>query len=793
MQVIEPNLLESWQFLDFMHPGLPRVVTGISHTTRMLPTRTFGPEERDEFLKWAGFLVGDCNAYFSVAPPMAPMSKKMERSDVREVRWLHVDIDPENGKDLAQERARILASLQAPPSGIPLPSAIVDSGGGYQAYWKLEAPIPIGGSVVAAEDAKLYNLQIERAFGADSCHDVCRIMRLPGTVNVPNERKRAKGRVPSLASVVEMHADRVYPLASFVRAAPVQVENDRGSAPSAAPSNIKRLASLAELGPRVSMRTQALIMQGNDPDDPTKFPSRSEAVFTVVCELVRAEVPDDVIYSVITDREFGISASVLEKGASAERYAMRQIQRGREQAIDPVLREFNDRHAVIANSFGGKCVVIEETWDATVNRSRLTMQSFSAFRDRYMNRQVDMGEGKRGKRMEMPAGEWWLRHPGRRQYTGIVFSPARDVPDNYNLWRGFDVEPKAGDCSLFLDHLRNVVCGGNSEHYEYLLGWMANAVQKPGEPGHVAVVMRGRQGSGKGIVPRIFGSLFGRHYMTVTKSEHLVGQFNAHLRDCVVLFADEAFYAGDKRHESVLKTIVTEPTLPVEKKGVDVEMAANCVHVMMASNEKWVVPTASDDRRYFVIDVSQSHVGDFAYFDRLFAQMENGGRQALLHLLMHRDQSNFQVRALPLTEARAEQQRLSLDPIAEWWLGILQRGTVRIQDDDWMTTVAVVHLEDEWQSYARTYNISRRGNATSMGIMLNSMVPYLQKIRRDAPITVRQADGSEKHVPRPAYYKLPSLADCRKHFDANFGGPHEWTPIEQLGFDCYPDADKPAF
>jgi len=32
----------------------------------------------------------------------------------------------------------------------------------------------------------------------------------------------------------------------------------------------------------------------------------------------------------------------------------------------------------------------------------------------------------------------------------------------------------------------------------------------------------------------------------------LVGNFNAHLIDCVLLFADEAFWAGDKQGENTL-------------------------------------------------------------------------------------------------------------------------------------------------------------------------------------------------------------------------------------------------
>jgi hypothetical protein len=93
-----------------------------------------------------------------------------------------------------------------------------------------------------------------------------------------------------------------------------------------------------------------------------------------------------------------------------------------------------------------------------------------------------------------------------------------------------------------------------------------------------------------------FGSLWGRHFVTVSDAKHLVGAFNAHLRDCVVLFGDEAFFAGDKKHESVLKTLITEESVVIEAKGVDAEVYPNYVHLILASNADWVVPAGHAER-----------------------------------------------------------------------------------------------------------------------------------------------------------------------------------------------------
>jgi hypothetical protein len=88
----------------------------------------------------------------------------------------------------------------------------------------------------------------------------------------------------------------------------------------------------------------------------------------------------------------------------------------------------------------------------------------------------------------------------------------------------------------------------------------------------------------------------------------------------------------------------------------------------MASNEGWVVPAGADARRYLALDVGAGHKRDFGYFKAISDQMNNGGREALLHLLLHRDLSGFNVRDVPETAALAEQKaysRRGIDQLVE--------------------------------------------------------------------------------------------------------------------------------
>jgi hypothetical protein len=331
---VRPSYAASLDFLRRWSPAGPWVLTAIEPDRKGIETRTFGPGSEPAMLEWLAAHGASRNIYFMVNPPTRSLAKKAERTDVAAMAWLHVDIDPRAGEDIDEERERAIRLLRGTPGDVPPPSVVVFSGGGYQGFWKLREPRPIGGELARAEDAKLYNLQLELLFGADNCHNVDRIMRLPGSVNRPDAKKRKKGRVETLAEVVEWHEDRVYDLSQFTKAPLTQRAEGQASQTVKVSGNLRRLSGVDELPEGVGDRCRVVIVQGHDPDEPSKFPSRSEWLFYVCCELVRAGCDDDTIYSVITDPTFAISASVREKGSAAERYAQRQIERARATGSD---------------------------------------------------------------------------------------------------------------------------------------------------------------------------------------------------------------------------------------------------------------------------------------------------------------------------------------------------------------------------------------------------------------------------------------------------------------------------
>lgn len=778
---LQTDLKEAERFLLWAHPQGPWVLTAIPVEGGGTNTETFF--DIKAALGWVDQRSGRENIYWTVNRVRGALSKKPSKEDIVEAVMLHVDVDPGKGLDVDTERTRIAKLLE---DFSPSPSVIIDSGGGFQSFWRLDEPLYLGGTKERWEDLEAYNRQLQIVMKADSCFNVDRIMRLPGTINLPDEKKRKKGRVARVARIVSL-SGITYPLSDFTAAAEVQTSNGSGAAAVRVQisGNLPRLKDLDELPEQVTQRTRMLIVQGDDPDDPTRYSSKSEVMWAVTCELIRAGCENDTIAAVLLDPDFGISDHPLRQKRAVE-YVARQIERAREEVIEPMLRMLNEKHAVVAD-IGGKCRVISESLDQNLARprTRISKQSFEDFRNRYMHIKVQVGKNKDGSAVYMPAGNWWLLNPLRRQYDSIVFAPGREVVDAYNLWKGFACEAIPGQGHLsYLAHLRDNVCSGVEEHYCYLIGWMAYAIQNPGEPGQVAVVLRGNRGTGKGTTAQVFGSLWGRHFLHVSSAKHLVGNFNSHLRDCVFLFADEAFFAGDRAHESTLKTLVTEDTLPIEGKGVDVEVAGNHVHLLMASNSDWVVPAGVDERRFFVLEAADSRKQDVTYFRAIQRAMDEGGREALLHYLMTYDLSDFEVRSVPQTQALQEQKMLSFGLEEQWWMERLMDGRTTRGAPGWLPSVMKDHLQSDYLAYAESQRAFRRVSPTVLGKYLKKYVgeykglPYPISVQKVADVERDDGQGHTKWVRERIYfYDLPSLEHCRQQWEQRYGGKFDWPAV----------------
>lgn len=140
------------------------------------------------------------NVYWTPNIVRPNVHKKARESDILAAAFAHVDVDPPKNGGAFDKGAIVegMSGLDCPPS------FIVDSGGGLQAFWRLDDPCQ------NIQSIKYINIQIKGYFDADHCQSIDHVMRLPGTINWPDAKKRARGRVPSLAKFAMPDDGTVY-------------------------------------------------------------------------------------------------------------------------------------------------------------------------------------------------------------------------------------------------------------------------------------------------------------------------------------------------------------------------------------------------------------------------------------------------------------------------------------------------------------------------------------------------------------------------------------------------------
>lgn len=776
------------------------------------------------------------NVYFVPNEVQPHVNKKPSREEMARVDWLFIDIDQAPQTEWADDHARIkkLVTEGLDRLGVPKPTLIVDSGGGWQLGWLLKTPIEVNGDPARGEEAVRINKALIALLDGDkACHSIDHVYRLPGTINYasPEKLKKQKGRPAereaevwswtrepdatlraySLADFAPLIAKRTAPTSTGTRpstgkASPRAAVGEGTASPSewqsgsVAPCSTDDLREWAAAnGKTIRDNTLALIATGQDPLEPTKYPSRSEPLFKVCLDLVRAGVDDAVIFRVITDPGNVIAESVREQ-PNMEGYAKRQIFRaweevGREWWRHPkiALEYLNHTHAVLAQE-GGQCRVLAWSWvplsddddDDTPREDQRgrwvpLLQSFADFRNRYCNKLVDTGiSDKNGNPVREPVGKWWLSNQDRREYDELCFHPKKPerVGKNLNLWRGWGVKPQPGDWSLMRAHVENVLAAGKSEYADYILKWAAWAIQHPDKPAEAALVFKGGKGAGKGMFARALKDMFGQHGIHIFSGEYLTGKFNAHLRDAVLVFADEAVAPDDKERIGRLQGLITEPTFVVEGKGANAVQVKNHLHVVMASNEKWVVPASSDERRYAVFRVSDGRAQNRDYFSALAEQMENGGLAAMLHDLLEMDIGDFHPRwNIPQTEELTEQKLAGLRGVDRAFLDILQTGELPVER--WLDKKV------RTLPYVSTSRLGELVNARSRKDRGRDVTP-------NEVADLLKALGFEQRQYPCRGFALPPLPEARAAWDrvkipAPWDSSDRWTDLPP---DRKPDADR---
>ena len=394
-----------------------------------------------------------------------------------------------------------------------------------------------------------------------------------------------------------------------------------------------------------------------------------------------------------------------------------------EEILDENVNEFNKKHANVM--INGKNRIMRLEPGTSISEGRMTYAFFARneLSKVYDNTKIlTLGKEYVHKPSILEYKNIfmaWVTNPRARTYIGgVVFLPGKKANDGYfNTWMGFGVEPNK-DSRLFKSinfHIKNVICSGDSDLYNYFMSWIAYTIQNPDKQAGVAVVLRGEKGTGKSIVGHFLRKIWGNHGLHITNPKHLVGNFNGHLADTCFLFADEAFFAGDKANENLLKGLVTEPMFIIERKGLDATQQPNYLKILMVTNAEYVVPVSRDERRYCVIDVSRLYTEpekNSRYFEILTKYLDDPRvSSAFLYEMQNYDLSNWDIRVIPESRGLRDQRYHSMNSVQHWLADSLKNGTfdTSVSNNYGISWLESITTEQLYKSYLEWSTGARRG------------------------------------------------------------------------------------
>ncbi|KAA6366706.1 MAG: hypothetical protein EZS28_037766 [Streblomastix strix] len=128
-------------------------------------------------------------------------------------------------------------------------------------------------------------------------------------------------------------------------------------------------------------------------------------------------------------------------------------------------------------------------------------------------------------------------------------------------------------------------------------------------------------------------------------------------------------YDSKKSVATVMKSIISDPTIRINEKNQPRRTAENVMNIIYVSNADSPVQLDTDDRRHLVCpcktvhQVTEEHKEDIEYFTQLSQSYTQEFYENLMTFFLERDISQFNPTLIPMTEAKKQLINVSRTPI----------------------------------------------------------------------------------------------------------------------------------
>lgn len=403
----------------------------------------------------------------------------------------------------------------------------------------------------------------------------------------------------------------------------------------------------------------------------------------------------------------------------------KEMKENKHLTFTEVSTEFEKHHLKIIN----KSVYIKETETEVLFKTEGDLRSSYKHMTFY-----EMKVGVTGEVYEVESNfinKWITNNPGIRRKTDVgVYPPPMTCPaDRYNIWRPFDMETvdewvdKPAERDEFLNLIK-VLCGNETEVYDYFISWIGQMVQYPAEKS-ICPTLISLAGAGKGtmmhLIRRMLG--MGKVMEVSTPSRDVWGNFNSKMASSFLINLNEIGKKETMESEGKIKALITDSALTINPKGSDQYDIVSYHRFIITTNKEEPISTSKDDRRNLIIQSSNEMKGNAPYFTRMYEHLDDPNviKTCYEYFKQLPNLHRFKELKIPLTDYHKELQSFSTSPIELH----IQRQVEKNFDylNEWGLPVMEVKCKDLFQSFLR-FKESRQIQYDC------SQVKYLVRLKR---------------------------------------------------------------
>ena len=174
-----------------------------------------------------------------------------------------------------------------------------------------------------------------------------------------------------------------------------------------------------------------------------------------------------------------------------------------------------------------------------------------------------------------------------------------------NLYQPSKNIPIKGDPSPYLNYIKHLF--PVKEDREYSLRWIATLIAKPEVRMTYSILLASEnQGVGKSTLGEaILTPLVGCHNACSPSEEQILSRFNSWAGAMRLAVVAEIYQGKSWKMYNRLKSVVSDETISIERKGKDAITTRNWCHIVASSNSLSPLKVSEDDRRWLVPKVTE--------------------------------------------------------------------------------------------------------------------------------------------------------------------------------------------